>query len=132
LHLFLCHTHISAFSLIYHDMLCNSSGFLPRFWHSLHISSHFMVFVVPCFVLLKVFVLFKNIGNWNIVLRYCAWKSFSVCMLGWYWYIRIIWIAIFVFVILGHLIYSCYKTTFFMELTWTNIFCGVTFGDIFI
>jgi hypothetical protein len=54
-------------------------------------------------------------------LRYCTWKSYYVCVLGLYWYICVIWIAIFVFVILGHLIDSCHNTTFFFRLTGSNI-----------
>jgi hypothetical protein len=54
-------------------------------------------------------------------LRYCAWKSYYVCVLGWYWYIWVIWIAIFVFVILGHPIDNCHNTTFYLGLTGSNI-----------
>jgi hypothetical protein len=42
-------------------------------------------------------------------------------VLGWYWYIWVIWIAIFAFVILGHPIDICHNTTFFLELTGSNI-----------
>jgi hypothetical protein len=55
-------------------------------------------------------------------LRYCALKSYSVYILGWYLYIYAIWIAIFAFVILGHPIDSRHNTTFFLELTGSNIF----------
>jgi hypothetical protein len=43
-------------------------------------------------------------------------------VLGWYWYIWVIWIAIFVFVILGLPIDSCHNITFFLGLTGSNIF----------
>jgi hypothetical protein len=102
---FPCQTHTLHFFLFYHVVLCVFSlGLILRFWHSLHISSHSMVFNVSSFVLLK-FCAFKNIGifiGWNTLLRYCAWKSFFVCVLGGYCYICAIWIAIFTFVIRVH------------------------------
>jgi hypothetical protein len=83
---FLNHTHTSAFFIVLScHVVCFSHGFLPRFWFSLHISSHSIVFVVSSFVLLS-FCVFLNIGifgDWNIFLRYCAWKSYSICVLGW-------------------------------------------------
>jgi hypothetical protein len=38
-------------------------------------------------------------------------------LLGGYCYVRVIWIAIFAFVILGHPIDNCPNTTFFLGLT---------------
>jgi hypothetical protein len=49
--LFLCHTHIFAFLSWY--VVCFSCGFLPRFWHSWHISSHPMIFIVSSIILLS-------------------------------------------------------------------------------
>jgi hypothetical protein len=47
----------SAHHFIFIDLLCHvvclSYGFLPRCWHSLHISSHSIVFVVSSFILLS-------------------------------------------------------------------------------
>jgi hypothetical protein len=34
-------------------MVCFSRGFLPRFWHSQHISSHSIIFSVSSFILLS-------------------------------------------------------------------------------
>jgi hypothetical protein len=96
---FLCHSHCTTLFSYFCHVLSFSRRFLLRFWHSLDISSHFIVFIVSSFVLLK-FLCFLE--YWNIFLRYCAWKSFFVCVLGWYWYIWIIGIAIFAFVILVH------------------------------
>jgi hypothetical protein len=98
------YAHLCIFIDLSCHVVCFSHGFLPRFWHSLHISSHSMVFDVSSFVLLK-FCAFKNIGifvDWNTLLRYCAWKSYHVCVLGGYCYIRAIWIAIFAFIIQAH------------------------------
>jgi hypothetical protein len=58
---------------------------------------------------------------WHIFLRYYAWKSFSIYVLGGYWYIHAIWIAIFAFVILAHPIDSYHNTIYFLELIGTNI-----------
>jgi hypothetical protein len=47
----------SAHHYIFIDLSCHvvclSHGFLPKFWHSLHISSHSMVFAVSSFILLS-------------------------------------------------------------------------------
>jgi hypothetical protein len=47
----------SAHHYIFIDLLCHvvclSRGFLPRFWHSLHISPHSMIFVMSSFILLS-------------------------------------------------------------------------------
>jgi len=57
--------------VIYHVMLCVFlTNFFPRFLHSLHISSHSMVFVVSSFVLLK-FLCFLE--YWNI-----CWLEYSL------------------------------------------------------
>jgi ABC-type multidrug transport system permease subunit len=64
----LSYTHLYIFS----DSSCHVvffSRIFLRFWHSLHISSHYMVFVVSSFVLLK-FLCFLE--YWNILLRFCA------------------------------------------------------------
>jgi hypothetical protein len=46
-----------------------------------------MIFIVSSVILLS-FVLLEYWNFWwDIFLRYCAWKSFSVCVLGWSWYI---------------------------------------------
>jgi hypothetical protein len=68
------YTHLCIFSDLSCHVMCFSRGFFLRFWHSLHISSHSMVFTVSSFVLLS-FCAFYNIGifdDWNIFLRYCA------------------------------------------------------------
>jgi hypothetical protein len=54
LRLFLCHTHISTFFIdLSCHVVCFSRRFHLRFWHSLHCSSHFMIFIVSSFILLS-------------------------------------------------------------------------------
>jgi hypothetical protein len=36
--------------------------------------------------------------DWNIFLRYCAWKSYFVYVFDWYWYIWVFWIVIFTYI----------------------------------
>jgi hypothetical protein len=85
-------------------------------------STHFFSFHGICCIYLCSFKSLCFLEYWNIFfLTYCAWKSYYVCVLGWYWYIWVIWIAIFAFVILGHPIDSYHNTTFFLGLTGSNI-----------
>jgi hypothetical protein len=48
------YTHLCIFfiDLSWH-VVCFSRGFLPRFWHFLHISSHPMIFIVSSVILLS-------------------------------------------------------------------------------
>jgi hypothetical protein len=92
--------HHCIFLLIYHVMLCAfSRRFLPRFWHSLHISSHSIVFSLFSFVLLSCYTfrimkyLLTVIFSWDIV-----HENHILSVLGWYWYNCDIWIAIFAYV----------------------------------
>jgi hypothetical protein len=78
--------------------VCFSRGFLLRFWHSLHVSFSFRGIL---FVFLCSFKFLCFLEYWNIFLRYCAWKSYSVYLLGWYLYICAIWIAVFAYIILA-------------------------------
>jgi hypothetical protein len=113
---FLCHSHYTAvFS--YFVMLW---VFLADFSRDFGIlcTSPFHGFWCVFLCSFKVLVLLKY---WNIFLRYCAWKSFFVYVLGGYLYICAIWIAIFAFLILANTIDNCYNITFFMDLTGTNI-----------
>jgi hypothetical protein len=115
------YTHLCIFIDLSCHVVCFSHGFLPRFWHSLHISSHPMIFIVSSVILLS-FCAFRIL---EYLLRYyleivCMKILLCLCV-GWYWYICVIWIAIFAFVILGHPIDSCHNTTFFLGLTGYNI-----------
>jgi hypothetical protein len=47
------YTHLFIFIDLSYHVVCFSSGFLPRFWHSLHISSHPMIFIVSSIILLS-------------------------------------------------------------------------------
>jgi hypothetical protein len=51
--LFLPYTHLFIFIDLSWHVVCFSCGFLPRFWHSLHISSHPMIFIVFSIILLS-------------------------------------------------------------------------------
>lgn len=68
---------------------------------------------------------------WNIwwlefFLRYCVWKSFSICVLGWSWYIYALWIAALLTFFFDIHLTAILNTTLFLELTGSN---GI-FGDI--
>jgi hypothetical protein len=47
------YTHLCIFIDLSWHVVCFSRGFLPRFWHSLHISSHPMIFIVSSVILLS-------------------------------------------------------------------------------
>jgi hypothetical protein len=49
----LSYTHICIFIDLSCHVVCFSRGFLPKFWHSLHISSHPMIFIVSSIILLS-------------------------------------------------------------------------------
>jgi hypothetical protein len=51
--LFLPYTHLFIFIDLSWHVVCFSCGFLPRFWHSLYISSHPMIFIVFSIILLS-------------------------------------------------------------------------------
>jgi hypothetical protein len=51
--LFSPYLHICIFIDFSWHVVCFSRGFLPRFWHSLHISSHPMIFIVSFVILLS-------------------------------------------------------------------------------
>jgi hypothetical protein len=44
---------LSIFAFLSGHVVCFSRGFLPRFWHSLHIYSHPMIFIVSSVILLS-------------------------------------------------------------------------------
>jgi hypothetical protein len=64
--------------------------------------------------------------DWDIFLTYCAWKSFSVCVLGWSWYIYALWVAVLRIFLFGIHLTAVLNTILFLELTGSN---GI-FGDI--
>jgi hypothetical protein len=51
--LFLPYTHLCIFIDLSWHVMCFSRGFLPRFWHSLHISSHPRIFIASSVILLS-------------------------------------------------------------------------------
>jgi len=71
--LFLPCTHLCIFIDLSYHVVCFSRGFLLRFWHSLHISSHPMIFIMSSVILLS-FCAFRileylliGIFSWDIV-----------------------------------------------------------------
>jgi hypothetical protein len=61
---FLPYTHLYIFIDLSLHVVCFSRGFLPKFWHSLHISSHPMIFIVSSIILLSFYV---GIFSWDSV-----------------------------------------------------------------
>jgi len=116
--LFLPYTHLCIFIDLSWHVVCFSLGFLPRLWHSLHNCSHSMIYIVSSVILVSLCAF--RILEYLFIGIFFVHEN-PVCVLGWYWYIWVIWIAIFVCVILGHPIDSCHNTTFFMGLTRSNI-----------
>jgi hypothetical protein len=47
------YTHLCIFIDLSWHLVCFSRGFLPRFWHFVHISSHPMIFIVSSVILLS-------------------------------------------------------------------------------
>jgi len=47
------YTDLCIFIDLSYHVVCFPHGFLPRFWHSLHISSHPMIFIVSSIILLS-------------------------------------------------------------------------------
>jgi hypothetical protein len=47
------YTHLYIFIDLSWHLVCFSRGFLPRFWHFLHISFHPMIFIVSSVILLS-------------------------------------------------------------------------------
>jgi hypothetical protein len=88
----------SATTTFFFDLSCHvvclSRRFLLRFWHSLHISSHSVV--ISVFLCSFKFLCFTK--YWNIFLRYCPWKSYSVYF----------WVDIYIFVPFGLLYFLLY------------------------
>jgi len=122
------YTHLCIFINLSCHVVCFSHGFLLRFWHSLHISSHSMVFAVSSFVLLS-FCAFRileylviGIFFWDIVHDN---PFLSVCWA----YLDIfyaLWIAALLIFFFGIHLTAILNTTLFLELTGSN---GI-FGDM--
>jgi hypothetical protein len=49
----LSYTYLSIFIDLSYHVVCFSRRFLPKFWHSLHISSHPMIFIMSSVILLN-------------------------------------------------------------------------------
>jgi hypothetical protein len=77
------YTHLCIFIDLSCHVVCFSRGFLSKFWHSLHISSHFMVFAVSSFVLFRILeylvigIFFLDIVHENPVLS-VSWVDIDI------------------------------------------------------
>jgi len=111
--LFLPYTHLFIFIDLSLHVVCFSRGFLLRFWHSLHISSHPMIFIVSSVILVS-FCAFRILEYLlGYFLEIVCMKILLCLCVG----LILIYLghlgAIFAFVILGHPIDSCHNTTSF-------------------
>jgi hypothetical protein len=121
--LFLWHTHLCIFIDLSYHVVCFSHWFLPRFWHSLHISSHPMIFIVSSIILLSFCAFrileyllgyFLEIGCMKIIFCQCAGLIFYA-----------LWIAALLIFFFGIHLTAILNTTLFLELIGSN---GI-FGD---
>jgi hypothetical protein len=131
--LFWVNIHVPFSSCLYYDIalfvyfffhVVFSRGFILRFWHSLHISSHSQVFSLTSFILLS-FGPFKNIGIivvWDVNLRYCAWL-FYLCTRWILKYLCLLDCSIFGFICSSNWQPSLYCILFY--LTRSNIFLWI-------
>jgi len=117
------YTHLFIFIDLSYDVVCFSRGFLLRFWHSLHISSHPMILIVS-FIILLSFCAFRIL---EYLLGYfleimCMKIIFCQCA-GLIFYA--LWIAALLIFFFGIHLTAVLNTTLFLELTGSN---GI-FGD---
>jgi hypothetical protein len=86
----LSYTHLCIFIDLSCHVECFSRGFLPRFWHSLHISSHPMIFIVSSVILLS----------------FCAFRILEYLLV---YFLEIVCMKILLCLCVGWiLLYSCY------------------------
>jgi hypothetical protein len=98
----LSYTHLCIFIDLSSHVVCFSRGFLPSFWHSLHISSHPMSFNVSSIILVS-FCAFRILGYLlGYFLEIVCMKILLCLCVGLILIYLVICIAIFVFVILWH------------------------------
>jgi hypothetical protein len=116
--------HLCIFIDLSYHVVCFSRGFLPRFWHSLHICSHPMIFIVSSIILLSFCAFrileyllgyFLEIGCTKILFCQCAGLIFYA-----------LWITALLIFFFGIHLTSVLNTTLFLELIGSN---GI-FGDI--
>jgi len=100
--LFLPYTFLCIFIDFSWHVVCFSRGFIPRFWHSLHISFHPMIFIVSSVILLS-FCAFRILEYLlGYFLEIVCMKILLCVVVGLILIYMVIWTAIFVFVILWH------------------------------
>jgi hypothetical protein len=109
------YAHLCIFIDLSCHVVCFSHGFLPKFWYSLHISPHPLIFIVSSVILLS-FCAFRILEYLLGYFLEIVCMKILLCLC-----VGVIWITIFAFVILGHPIDSCHNTTFFLGLTGSNI-----------
>jgi hypothetical protein len=120
--LFLPYTHLCIFIDLSWHVVCFSHGLVPRFWHSLHISSQPMIFIVSSVILLSfcAFRIFEYLLAYFLEIV-CMKILLCLCVRLILIYLGHLDCDLCIFVILGHPIDSCHNTTFFLGLTGSNI-----------
>lgn len=122
--LFLPYAHLCIFIDLSWHVVCFSRGFLLRFWHSVHISSHPMILTVSSVILLSfcsfrileyLLGYFLEIGCMKILFCLCAGLIFYA-----------LWITVLLIFFFGIHLTAVLNTTLFLELIGSNSI----FGDI--
>jgi hypothetical protein len=122
-YLFLRYTHLCIFIDLSWHVVCFSRGFLPRFWHLVHISSHPMIFIVSSIILLSLCAFrileyllgyFLEILSMKIIFCLCAGLIFYA-----------LWIAALLIFLFGIHLTAVLNTTLFLELTDLMVFLKV-------
>jgi len=123
---FLCHSHIIAFFILCFVSLVDFFWDFGILCTSLLIPLYSLCFPMFFYVVMPFRIM-------EIFLRYCALKTYSVYVLGWYWYTCDIWIAIFSYIFFFSIQLTAIIIPHFFELTRYNLFlCGGIFGNIFV
>jgi hypothetical protein len=124
--LFLPYTHLFIFIDLSWHVVCFSHRFLPRFWHSVHISSHPMVFIVSSVILLSLcaFRILEYLLEYFLEIL-CMKIIFCLCD-GLIFYA--LWIAALLIFLFGIHLTAVLNTTLFLELTGSNSIFGSISG----
>jgi hypothetical protein len=113
------YTHLYIFIDLSYYVVCFSRGFLPRFWHFLHISFHSMIFIVSSVILLSLctFRILEYLLGYFLeivcmkILPYLCVGLIYLCLMS----------SCIANISLWHPFDSCHNTTFFLGLTGSNI-----------
>jgi hypothetical protein len=119
------YTYLCIFIDLSWHVVCFTRGFLPRFWYSLHISSHPRTFIVPSVTLLS-FCAFRILEYLLGYFLEIVCLKLLFCLCARLILIYALWIAELLIFFFGIHLTVILNTTFFLELTGSN---GI-FGDI--